>query len=62
MKKRKDELTVSQEQILELEVVDFTDLEQLEESIAPVFLLSVAVGGSCSGGAGSGCKCVVPQT
>ncbi len=45
---------------LELEILDFSDIQQLEESIAPV-LLAPGVGGTCSGGAGSGCKCVVPS-
>jgi hypothetical protein len=46
-----------EEKALELEVVDFADLEQLEESIAPIFLLAEAAGGVCSGGTGSGCTC-----
>ncbi len=46
---------------LELEVLDFSEIEQLEESIAPVMmLLAAGTGGTCSGGKGSGCICVVP--
>lgn len=43
---------------MDLEVVDFSDLEQLEESIAPIFLIPAA-GGKCgSGGQGPhGCSC-----
>ena len=41
---------------MDLEIVDFSDLEQIEESIAPIFLIP-AVGGKCSGGTGSGCTC-----
>ena len=48
------------EKKMELEVVEFSDLQQLEESIAPIFLLTAAAGGKCSGGSGSGCSCVVP--
>ena len=60
MKDSKQDFLRQEEQILDLEVVDFADLEQLEESIAPIFLAVAAVGGSCSGGTGSGCTCVVP--
>jgi hypothetical protein len=55
-KKRREDLVVEP---MELEVVEFTDLEQLEESIAPIFLLAADTGGTCSGGAGSGCICKV---
>lgn len=44
---------------MEIEIVDFSDLEQIEESIAPIFVIP-AVGGSCSGAAPSGCVCNVP--
>ena len=57
MKHKSEDLAV---QILDLEVVEFTDLEQLEEAIAPIFLLGTDAGGKCSGGAGSGCQCIVP--
>lgn len=60
MRASKKDFLRQEEQVLDLEVVDFTDLEQLEESIAPIFLAVVAVGGKCSGGAGSGCICTVP--
>jgi hypothetical protein len=43
---------------LDLVAVDFSDLEQIEESIAPIFLVP-AVGGKCDGGPGSGCICMV---
>lgn len=55
----KDKLVPQKE--MEIEFVDFSDLQQLEESIAPIFLLGAAVGGKCDGGAGSGCTCVTPQ-
>ena len=41
---------------MDLEVVDFSDLEQIEESIAPIFLI-VPTGGTCTGSSGSGCIC-----
>lgn len=40
---------------LDLEIVDFSDLEQLEEPIAPIF--AAAAGGVCSAVAAGGCKC-----
>lgn len=40
---------------LELEIVDFSDIEQLEEPIAPIF--AAAAGGVCSAVAAGGCKC-----
>ena len=60
MSTKKDKSLMPQELLLELEVVEFTDLEQLEEAIAPIFLLAADAGGSCSGGGQSGCRCVVP--
>jgi hypothetical protein len=39
-----------------LEMVDFDDLQEIEESVAPLFLLlnNVGTGGSCGR---SGCQC-----
>lgn len=42
---------------LDLDFVDFTDLERIEESIAPVFAMIRPVGGACGGATGSGCTC-----
>ena len=43
---------------LDLDFVDFSDIQELEEAIAPLFLIYVTkVGGSCTGASGSGCSC-----
>ena len=60
MREKKDQGLVREVIAFELEVVEFTDLEELEESIAPIFLLAADAGGSCSGGGPSGCRGVVP--
>jgi len=44
---------------MDLEIIDFSDLQEIEESIAPIFLLP-ATGGKCSGSPGDGCICHVP--
>jgi hypothetical protein len=43
---------------LELETLDFSNLQLLEDSIAPIFLVAAAAGGVCAaGGTAAGCKC-----
>ncbi len=54
--KRHDVIETRRSHGMDLEVIDFGDLQVLEEAIAPIFLIPPA-GGTCSGGAGSGCVC-----